>query len=78
MVYDPEHRYQEICLGLDSPSLRVFDAGAGSIVSRTQALQALRELRQGALVNLLVYVPKAAPLPDDNNWAQSEVNLHNV
>ncbi|MBX0330182.1 hypothetical protein K2Z83_21160 [Oscillochloris sp. ZM17-4] len=67
VVYDPERRYRELCLDLASDALRVVDASEGSIASREAALAALQELGApgGPLTGLLVYVPAAPPLSDE-------------
>lgn len=67
VVYDPERRYNELCLELATEETRVIDAGEGSIESREAALQALRELGQPnpLLKEMLVYVPARVPLTDE-------------
>lgn len=67
VVYDPEHRYRELCLELASDEIRVIDASESSIESREAALQALRELGQPnpQLKGMLVYVPARVPLTDE-------------
>lgn len=67
VVYDPGHRYRELCLELANDEIRVIDAGESSIESREAALQALRELGQPnpQLKGMLVYVPARVPLTDE-------------
>lgn len=66
VVYDPEHRYRELCLELANDEIRVIDASESSIESREAALQALGELGQPntPLKGMLVYVPARVPLTD--------------
>ncbi len=67
-VYDPERRYRELCLELATPTCRVIDATESSIESRAAALAALQELgaSNGALAEMLVYVPARRPLTDED------------
>ena len=67
VVYDPQRRYQPLCLGLQQEGLRVVDASQSSIEGREAAMQALLELGPpgAALTGLLVYVPVAAPVTDE-------------
>lgn len=67
VVYDPERRYRELCLGLAGERRRVIDATESSIASREDALAALQELGRpaGDVEGLLVYVPAAAPRSDE-------------
>jgi hypothetical protein len=67
VIYDPDRRYHEICLGLGSEELTVIDASLGSIEAREGAMRAL--LRppspEGKRPDLLMYVPAAAPQTDE-------------
>lgn len=67
VVYDPDRRYRELCLELASSEVQVVDAGESSIESREAALAALQALGQAspALKGLLIYVPAAPPLTDE-------------
>ncbi|MBW9106093.1 PglZ domain-containing protein [Paraburkholderia phenoliruptrix] len=65
VVYDPERRYHGTCTSMESEHCRVVDAGTSSITSREQAAQALVDLGQGAIEQLLVYVPASAPVDDE-------------
>ena len=46
VVYDPDHRYHDLCLGLGDDRVCVIDASESSIESRQEAIMALRS-RQG-------------------------------
>lgn len=67
VVYDPERRYRELCNELAGEALVVVDATESSIESREQAMAALRALGEtsGGVEDLLVYVPAARPLTDE-------------
>lgn len=68
VVYDPERRYRGLCCEMAADKCAVVDATESSIESREQALALLQELgRPGAkFENLLVYVPAAQPLTDED------------
>lgn len=66
VVYDPDRRYHDACLGLADERCSVVDASESSILSREAATQTLVALGKGKLDKLLVYVPAAAPLTDEN------------
>ncbi len=63
VIYDPNHRYHDLCLELANTDRIVVDASESSIESREAALIALQQLGQGN--QLLVYVPAKAPLTDE-------------
>lgn len=67
VVYDPEHRYRELCQGLQSDGLQIVDATDNSIESRELALKALADLGAPGTdtTGLLVYVPAHAPVSDE-------------
>lgn len=67
VVYDPGHRYRELCADFASDKVRVVDASTSSIESREAALLAIREVGQPgqALEGLLVYVPSKKPTTDE-------------
>jgi hypothetical protein len=60
VVYDPDIRYHNICLGMASDSIRVIDTTGSSIESRHEAIMALREIGKPTrgFDALLIYVPK--------------------
>ena len=68
VVYDPEQRYRELCLGLASEKHQVIDASESSITSRAESIAALQLMGQPntKLEGLLVYVPAKAPLTDED------------
>lgn len=67
VVYDPEQRYHEICLAIADKHHQVIDASYSSIESREGALTALQALGlpNSQTKGVLVYVPAAAPLSDE-------------
>jgi hypothetical protein len=68
VVYDPERRYRDLCCEMAADKCAVVDATESSIESREQALTLLQELgKPGAIFeNLLIYVPAAQPLTDED------------
>ena len=64
VVYDPEQRFRELCLGMADPHLHVVDASESSIESREQALETLAGFGQGG-DKMLVYIPASAPITDE-------------
>lgn len=67
VVYDPDQRYQELCLELKTEKLRVIDTSESSITSRRDALVALQLFGQPhtSLDGILIYVPAKPPLCDE-------------
>ena len=67
VVYDPEHRYRELCLELASEKYQVIDATESSITSRFKAQSALVELGMQTpdIKGILVYVPSKPPITDE-------------
>lgn len=68
VVYDPDHRYQELCLELATEKRCVINASQSSITSRAAGLAALREFGQPnpPIEGILVYVPAKAPITDED------------
>ena len=66
MVYDPERRYREICLEMATDNRTVVDSSESSITSRAEAITALGKLGNHIIDQLLVYVPTAKPLEDED------------
>ncbi|WP_058119136.1 PglZ domain-containing protein [Photobacterium kishitanii] len=64
VVYDGEKRYHKLCLELESQNCQVVDTTVGSLLTRQAAITALTNLSSG--MQLLVYVPKAAPMEEDD------------
>jgi hypothetical protein len=67
VVYDPGRRYRDLCRGLQDERLLVVDATESSIESREQAIAGLQALGRNDLNGLLVYVPVAAPLTEEDS-----------
>lgn len=67
VVYDPERRYQELCLEIADAKHVVIDTSESSITSRFAALEALQKFGQPnpAIEGILVYVPAKAPRNDE-------------
>jgi hypothetical protein len=67
VVYDPEQRYRHLCLDMVTDKRVVVDASDSSITSRAQAIATLSQMGTNAIIGqLLVYVPAAAPLEDED------------
>lgn len=67
VVYDPARRYRDLCAGLATENRKFIDASETSIESREAAMAALQDLGRpnSGVESLLVYVPAAAPLTDE-------------
>ena len=66
VVYDPERRYRDVCLGMASEKREVVDSSESSITSRAQAIADLGKLGDHQIEQLLVYVPAPKPLEDED------------
>jgi len=66
VVYDPERRYRDICLGMATDERSVVDSSESSITSRAKAIADLGKLGEHHIAQLLVYVPAAKPLEDED------------
>lgn len=71
VVYDPHRRYRDICLSMAGSTTLVVDASDGSIESREAAMKALPLVAQTgpAHRDLLIYVPAAPPVTDEQKQA---------
>jgi hypothetical protein len=71
VVYDPDHRYHDLCLGLGDERIRVIDASESSIESRQKAIMALREVGKvkREIDALVVYVPQRRTETDEEKQA---------
>lgn len=71
VVYDPDHRYHDLCLGLGDDRSRVIDASESSIESRQEAIMALREVGKAKreIDALVVYVPQRRTETDEEKQA---------
>lgn len=66
IVYDPDQRYREICLGMANDHCQVVDASESSILSRESAISTLFRMgREQSQQQLVVYVPHAMPITDE-------------
>lgn len=65
VVYDPEQRYHAVCQAMEDEQCRVVDASESSILSREAASKGLLALGKGTLNGLVIYVPTAAPVADE-------------
>ncbi|SHN91739.1 hypothetical protein BHECKSOX_2126 [Bathymodiolus heckerae thiotrophic gill symbiont] len=63
VVYDKELRYRKLCAEMVSDSCTVIDVSVGSLATRQQGIKALSHLTAGQ--QLLVYIPKHAPLEEE-------------
>jgi hypothetical protein len=66
VVYDPERRYRDICLGMATEKRAVVDSSESSITSRAEAIADLGKLGDHQIEQLLVYVPTPKPLEDED------------
>ena len=57
VVYDPERRYRDVCLGMATEKRAVVDSSESSITSRAEAIADLGKLGDHQIEQLLVYVP---------------------
>ena len=66
-VYDPDHRYRDLCHALADPDTLVVDASESSIEAREAAMLALAALgRPKHPKAMLVYVPAKPPVTDED------------
>lgn len=66
VVYDPDRRYRDTCLAMATDKRTIVDATESSLISRNQAIKALGQLGRNEIEHLLVYVPAAKPLEDED------------
>ena len=66
LVYDAARRYREVALSLASPQCRVIDAGPPVIEARETAKRALRDLTEGRIQQLIVWIPARKPESDED------------
>ena len=59
-------RYRDVCLGMATDKRSVVDSSGSSITSRAEAIAALGKLGDHKIEQLLVYVPAAKPLEDED------------
>lgn len=66
VVYDPKRRYHEMVRGMASPTCRVIDTNHSIIQQREAAETALRELADGKLHQVIVWVATSHPQSDED------------
>ena len=66
VIYDPVRRYHNLALALDTPQCRVIDAGPSTIEAREAAMRALRDLTEGKIQQLIVWLPTRKPESDED------------
>ena len=66
VIYDPARRYHNLALALDTPQCRVIDAGPSTIEAREAAMRALRDLTEGKIHQLIVWLPTRKPESDED------------
>jgi hypothetical protein len=66
VIYDPARRYRSLALALESPQCRVIDAGPSIIEAREAAMRALRDLTEGKIQQMLVWLPTRKPESDED------------
>ena len=65
IIYDPARRYREIALSLDSAQCRVIDTATSVIEQREAASEALRDLSDGKIHRLVLWVPAPRPTSEE-------------
>ena len=65
VIYDPSRRYRDIALAMTSEKCRVIDASQSVIEQREFATDALLNLADGQIHQLVVWVPAAVPADDE-------------
>ena len=63
-VYDPDRRYQDLCLAMATDQRVVVDASDSSIISRAEAMEAFLRLGRNEIEQLLIYVPTSQPMEE--------------
>ena len=65
LIYDPARRYRELALSLAASQCRVIDAGPSVIEAREAAMRGLRDLTEGKIQQLVVWIPTRKPESDE-------------
>ena len=69
VIYDQHRRYRDITLSLASATRRVIDAGRSVIEQREAANAALRDLAEGKIQQIFLWVPACKPATDEDRQA---------
>lgn len=65
VIYDPDCRYRDLSQDMAEEKRVVVDASESSIISRTQAIEALSAIGRNEIEQLLIYVPTHKPLEEE-------------
>ena len=67
VLYDPERRYRDLALALESPQCRVIDTSAGVIQSREEATAIWLQMGavSGGSGHLILYLPTPKPITSE-------------
>jgi hypothetical protein len=66
VIYDPSRKYREIASGMASTSCKVIDISQSVIEQREAAITALRDLGEGKIHELVIWVPAPHPQSDED------------
>ena len=66
VVYDPVNQLRDVCVAMRAEKREVVDTSESSISSRADALSAMQRLGAGSIDELLIYVPAAKPVEDED------------
>lgn len=66
LIYDAARRYRDLALALATPQCRVIDVGPSVIEARETAVRALRDLTEGKIQQLIVWIPARKPESDED------------
>ena len=70
VIYDPDRRYRDAAMSMDTEQCRVIDAAQSVIEQREVATEALMELAEGRIHQLVIWVPTVQP--EDNDGKQRD------
>ena len=65
VIYDPQRRYRDLALSMDSDRCRVINAAESVIEQREAATEALRDLAIGTIHELILWIPSSRPQDED-------------
>ena len=66
VIYDPLRRYRDMALSLAGSQCCVIDAGTSIIEAREASMRALRDLTEGKIQQLIVWLPTSKPESDED------------